>query len=1781
MHSILKARMVRWLGFGRGHGVAVLLALSGWLVGVPLLWTGLFGPLSSIPTEAQASALMPSPPDCEPPDGYALFPDLPPFCPPACDGGTYDPGDPIGGTLKYCENASCCATKFCPTYPPGLERIPICLGSFASFEATGADTDDCTPPSDQQIAVVDAIDYWLRANDSNGVLAPITPPCLCNHNPESMVYFLRQCYQVVSTGEFEIFLTIDDAGYCGLDADDGWLDLTLQCEVPCPEISVGLSKDIMCPGESITAAVTFTYPDGPSWDCPCVTGVKVEWWAETEGGRRLNEETEIKFLPVDPNVPDDFCTRRILATGGFAGKVWICAQVGECEEDRAPLTIGCESCGAGGCAPGAIQAEVASLDVAFPLGHGTDGMSAGRLWIHAEEPDSMLATPAALHYNIEDDLRDDITVTRDSGSGVLQTISAPEVFVTIVSPVGQSYQIEFDPVGSVAPKVTWEIAEGPTSTDLTITKTIGQEVVETYTYYGTQGTRNWTLTREEGTATLVQTEAVAWTAETGGLMREYTIADASSNEIYRVEEFYPDALDNEVWTARTVDPSGAALVTTRTFYTTGNYEGYLESQVNPDGSWEWYVYGEQGGGHTVTVYRPWLDETPPGSAPSGTPSDKCTSITQYDTMGHVTLREEYADGVLVSKAEYTYSYDAYGWLTQRTESRHGDGNYCLDTVTTYDDEEPEKERPKLVEHPDGTITHYDYTPAALTGWPSNPTYTTNPSGPYPCTWVTRCRSLDGDSPVGEPNLSTGEITITDVNGRTLLRDSLVYAGGGWAVIGRTTYEYDELGRVEYVHRLDPYDNSALGSTYTEWDDCCGGRHVTDETGVTTHYEYDILGRPTEVWKENLKGTGYATPDDVYTVYTYGFANGYRFARTAVQDLEQSPTVRTASERKYDLAGRLLSDKTLDLNLNLVYETTYSYQTAGGGGRLVTVTRPDLATEITEYYRDGRSKSVSGTGTVSRAQHYAALAGGVQQTWTLTGTANPLVYESWLRRGITSYDMLGRTVEEVRPAYPSDELTTEYTYYGDSGTGAGQLQQVVTKYDGDAVQAPTVYEYDVMGNLARSGLDVDGGGLDEDDSESTDRITETQTTYQNTGGVGWWRITKTWVYDDDVESSDLPHTMPLSKRSERLTGFSTGEIRETKHYDAHNDVTSSLTVVGGTPLAVTETVDSPESSEDAVRVTVNGLLVSSTTPTGVTFTYEYDGIGRQTAVIDGRENTTTTHYNDAGQVDWVEDEDGNRTTYTYYADDEQGAGQVYSVQNAALNKTYYAYTPRGEVYHVWGDVPQPVEYGYDGFGQRVTMTTYRGAAAWDGSTWPAASSDDTTEWTYDPATGLLTEKEYADDEAVTYTYTTDGKLKSRTWARGVVTGYGYTLAGDMAGIDYNCADPDDPDFDIAFDHDRRGRVVEVTDAGDGTDHALDYSGWPDCVTETISGGPFSRSFAITRESATYMSQLSGLYVGTSPIEYAAVYGYDSAGRLNCVTGPGLPTAGSPYGAWYTYHSGSDLVHETQFKDSGAILAKTVHTYEDDRDLVDSVENIWNVGTPVTISKYAYTNNELGLRETIDHTGVAFGSPDPAISQSLTYNPRNELESSARSDNTDLDRAYTYDPIGNRIDLDEGTTPVTTEYTANEVNQYEQMYRVGTGAPSVQKSSYDEDGNLVQAYLVGDVSGDGLFNGFDIAPFIYAATHEQVDFESTYPDGCYLCGDITGDGSVNNFDINPFTSLQSSGSTAVAYEWDAENRLVAVTPVAPTTGNQKVLFKYDYLGRRIEKAVYDWDSGGSAW
>lgn len=75
---------------------------------------------------------------------------------------------------------------------------------------------------------------------------------------------------------------------------------------------------------------------------------------------------------------------------------------------------------------------------------------------------------------------------------------------------------------------------------------------------------------------------------------------------------------------------------------------------------------------------------------------------------------------------------------------------------------------------------------------------------------------------------------------------------------------------------------------------------------------------------------------------------------------------------------------------------------------------------------------------------------------------------------------------------------------------------------------------------------------------------------------------------------------------------------------------------------------------------------------------------------------------------------------------------------------------------------------------TNMTTYRAEGP---------QSRDTTSRKYDEATGLVTNKVYADGKGPRYDYTPDGKLATRTWARGIVTAYSYDAGGALTNTIY--------------------------------------------------------------------------------------------------------------------------------------------------------------------------------------------------------------------------------------------------------------------------------------------------------------------------------------------------------------------------------------------------------------
>ncbi|MCK6486472.1 MAG: hypothetical protein L6R00_20335, partial [Phycisphaerae bacterium] len=935
--------------------------------------------------------------------------------------------------------------------------------------------------------------------------------------------------------------------------------------------------------------------------------------------------------------------------------------------------------------------------------------------------------------------------------------------------------------------------------------------------------------------------------------------------------------------------------------------------------------------------------------------------------------------------------------------------------------------------------------------------------------------------------------VTTLSGQPLMQESYVCTAdvcagtaSGWERIDWSVHALDERGRTSDVWRADGAHVEMI------WG-CCSQEYVLDAGGIRTDYVHDALGRvilATRTGVDANTNEGYAEQPDLDTAYEYDPLG--RLVSTSVDP----EGLNLATSSAYDLAGRLTS--TTDES-GLV--TTYDYDTTAEGGRRVTVTQPGGATQVSAYYRDGRIRSVTGTAVVAQYHDYGvndAPDEGDGTQWRETRAAD----DESPRFQRSHSDMLGRVVAQERPSYPSGTLTSTSDY-----DTAGRLVR-----NSAPGRADTLYEYDGMSRVVRTGLDCNTNGTL--DLASTDRIQENVETYAEINGE-WWRVQTSKTYAT-IDSGTATTTGMQRQRLTGLGGSVTGGILtgESQSLDIHGNVTTRRTIVDRDNKLVREVVDVPESDTDIVSITRNGLLQSGTTATGVTTTYQYDALGRRTGVTDPRTGTVTTHYDpDTHRVDYVEDASTNRTSYAY----DEDTGRLASVTNALGNKTYYLYNDRGQVTHTWGDVPQPVVYGYDDYGQRTTLTTFRDDGVdWTADEWPTNPPEgDTTTWTYDEATGLVTAKRYADDKGPDYDYTADGRLSQRTWARQVgwppeplTTDYAYDPAtGELTGIDYSDATPD-----VSFTYTRTGAPATVIDVV-GT-RTFSYNDAQQLETESTSGlysRVISRDYE-TGAGGTLAGRYYKLMVGTSQdpdADYESTYGYDSGGRLNRVTGPGLPA----YGAVYSFAADSDLVSQIAYKsDASTTVASTIRGFESTRGLITSIENKWGA---TTVSKYEYTNDGLDRRTSVTVSGSAFNTTGTTGFDLFTYNDRNELATAKRYTGGTLENptnpvytrhfGYDYDPIGNResYQIGQGTA---TSYTTNELNQY-----TATADPS-ESFTHDDDGNLTQ---------DGTFT----------------------------------------------------------YVWDAENRLIEAYPTNPTTGSQKCVMTYDYMNRRVQRSLYNWT--GSAW
>jgi len=295
-----------------------------------------------------------------------------------------------------------------------------------------------------------------------------------------------------------------------------------------------------------------------------------------------------------------------------------------------------------------------------------------------------------------------------------------------------------------------------------------------------------------------------------------------------------------------------------------------------------------------------------------------------------------------------------------------------------------------------------------------------------------------------------------------------------------------------------------------------------------------------------------------------------------------------------------------------------------------------------------------------------------------------------------------------------------------------------------------------------------------------------------------------------------------------------------------------------------------------------------------------------------------------------------------------------------------------------------------------------------------------------------------------------------------------------------------------------------------------------------------------------------------------YAYDAYGRLG-------PVSAGTCSATYGYLPDSDLLRTTTCKNDGTSVLTTTRSWEYGMRLGAIV----NEANGTIVSSHAYHYDRLNRRTQASLEDGSIWKYD--------YNDRDELTGARRywpdwAPVTGQHFAYDYDNIGNRKtasaggDVNGGSLRQTT-YTANGLNQYTDITTPGykdicgiaiaTNGVTVNGGAADRKVEYFHREI-GIANGSGALwqdvpvtsgGATDTGGLVFPANNQTLAYDAD--------GNLSFDG-------------------VWTYEWDGENRLIAMTMtnvanIAPTN-RLRLEFAYDFQGRRVQKKVSHWDSNG---
>jgi RHS repeat-associated protein len=999
-----------------------------------------------------------------------------------------------------------------------------------------------------------------------------------------------------------------------------------------------------------------------------------------------------------------------------------------------------------------------------------------------------------------------------------------------------------------------------------------------------------------------------------------------------------------------------------------------------------------------------------------------------------------------------------------------------------------------------------------------------------------------------PFQSTKDVKILQ-NGNLVARESYAYIGNGnYALTSQIVYQRDCLGHATNIFRVDPLTSQILTIYKADWQ---GGNawpadlklSETDKSGTTITYAYDSLKRIKTKTKQGVSASGFPSQNSIVTTLNYDSASRILTNSVASGSLALN-TVST-----FDVSGRLTALTTPD-----GLTTTYTF---GGGGQQTNITYSSGTTEVISNYLDRRLASITGSAVTNQYFSYALTpydpnAGcpfdenyGYEPR---NNTTNMLGNPTSQRWTVSCTDAAGIQCEQQQPAFNSPACLYAYTYDRAGKDAYGTFETGITNSDGSQDLKTTIYCYDFLGNVTCQLINISSNVWDDmADSgwASMNRGYSNYWFYQSDSSGAWFKVTQQYAFLGDWSgTSTLMQTV-----EQRLTGFSSSQQSETRVYDAFGNLTDTNVTINYGNAMVTTVVTVPQSTLTATSVAVNGLLQTESTPTVSNPTWHfYDALGRETGKTDPLGFSTTTSYNaTTGQMTARSDPAGNVTSYAYYAAGGTNAGLLRSQTDPNGKNTYFNYDGCGRLIQKWGDVPYPEQLTYNQFGDLVTLQTFRGGSGWTGFTWPSTpGTADTTTWSYDQPTGLLTNKQDASGNSVSYFYYNNRLLQSCTWARGVSYTNYYNGLNDLIATVYS----DGTTGIVYTNQDRRGLPRLIVDANGNC--VMAYDVLSRVTTETWTSG-LDNGITISNNYDPVYGRNALVTTGLSST-LNTVYSYDTYGRMNSVSS-GTSHVG------YGYLPNSDLLQTTSCSNASSAVLTTSRQWDYGFRL-RSIANTVN-GSAVTSHAYTYDNVNRRTQATLEDGSI----------WKYAYNNRNELTGAARfwsdwSPVTGQQYGYGFDNIGNRTSAQVGSVgnmPAST-YAVNGLNEYTNTVTPGykdilgdaiaTNTVTINSGLADRKVEYFHKQITVANSGGPVWQkvtnsaggATNTGGLVFPASSQSLTYDAD--------GNLTFDG-------------------VWTYIWDADNRLIEMNMAnisgIAASNRLQLVFDYDYMNRRISKVV----------